>query len=86
MISITFHDEESVKKNFPDYEADCLVDIFGNENEVEEILCSFENVFTDFWGHGTKKKHHVYVMVKDFSHYMDLVIIINNYFNSRENT
>lgn len=85
MISITFHDEESVKKNFPDYEADCLVDIFGNENEVEEILCSFENVFTDFWGYGTKKKHHVYVMVKDFSHYMDLVIIINNYFNSRKN-
>ena len=80
MLSITFHDSESVVRNFPDYEADCLVDIFGTESEVEGALGSFEDTFTNFWGVGNSDEEHIYVMVDNFSHYLDLVIILNDYF------
>lgn len=81
MLAITFHDEESVKKNFPDYEADCLVEIRGSESDVSDILDCTVDAFPNSWGACSKNTFKGYVMVSNFSHYLDFVILLNDYFN-----
>ena len=84
MLSITFHDAESVKKNFPEYEADCLVEIKGKEKDVMALIDSLSSSFNDFWGSGSERKFKGFVMVKDFSHFLDFVIEVNNYFETSD--
>ena len=81
MITITFYDEESVKKNFRDYEADCLVEICGSEADVTNILDCTADAFPNSWGSGSKNNFKGYAMVSNFSHYLDFVILLNDYFN-----
>lgn len=84
MLSITFFDHDSVKKKFPDYEADCLIEIKGKEKEISPLIDSLSDSFNDFWGSGSKDKMSYKIMVKDFSHFLDFVIETNDYFRNAE--
>ena len=81
MLSITFYDAESVKKKFPDYDADCIVEVSGNSKEADSLIDSLSESFSNFWGTGSKSKTVYRIMVKDFSHFLDFVIEVNDYMN-----
>lgn len=81
MLSITFHDHESVVKKFPDYDADCIVEVSGSTEEADNLIDSLSESFNNFWGTGSKNKTTYRIMVKDFSHFLDFVIEVNDYMN-----
>lgn len=81
MLSITFHDHESVVKKFPDYDADCIVEVSGNSKEADNLIDSLSESFSNFWETGSKNKTTYKIMVKDFSHFLDFVIEINDHMN-----
>jgi len=82
MLSITFFDHDSVKKKFPDYDADCLIEIKGKEKEISPLIDSLSDSFSNFWGSGSKDKMSYKIMVNDFSHFLDFVIEVNDYFRN----
>lgn len=84
MLSITFFDHASVKKKFPEYEADCLIEIKGKEKEISPLIDSLSDSFSNFWGSGSKGKMSYKIMVNDFSHFLDFVIEVNNYFETSD--
>lgn len=81
MLSITFYDHESVVKKFPDYDADCIAEVSGNTKEADNLIDSLSESFSNFWGTGSKNKTTYRIMVKDFSHFLDFVIEVNDYLN-----
>lgn len=84
MLSITFFDHESVRKKFPDYVADCLIEIKGKESEISPLINSLSDSFSNFWGSGSNGKMSYKIMVNDFSHFLDFVIETNDYFRNAE--
>lgn len=81
MLSITFYDHESVVKKFPDYDADCIVEVSGNSEEADDLIDSLSESFSNFLGTGSKNKITYRIMVKDISHFLDFVIEVNDYMN-----
>ena len=81
MLSITFYDHESVVKKFPDYDADCIAEVSGNTKEADNLIDSLSESFSNFLGTGSKNKTTYRIMVKDFSHFLDFVIEVNDYLN-----
>ena len=82
MLSITFFDHDSVMKKFPDYEADCLIEIKGKEKDISPLIDSLSDSFSNSWGLGRKDKMTYKIMVKDFSHFLDFVIETTDYFRN----
>lgn len=82
MLSITFFDHDSVKKKFPEYDADCLIEIKGKESDISPLINSLSDSFSNFWGSGSSGKMSYKIMVNDFSHFLDFVIETNDYFRN----
>lgn len=82
MLSITFYDAESVKKKFPDYDADCIVEVSGNSKEADSLIDSLSESFSNFLGTRSRNKMTYKIMVKDFSHFLDFVIETTDYFRN----
>lgn len=81
MLSITFHDHETVVKKFPDYDADCIVEVSGNSKEADNLIDSLSESFSYFWRTYRKNKATYRIVVEDFSHFLDFVIEVNDYIN-----
>ena len=79
MLSVKFYDNEAMKKKYKDREGECLCVISGSEMEVMDVC---DNI-PEFWYSVEKSKniHEAYIVLDDFSHFMDVVIYIQNHFN-----
>ena len=79
MLSVSFLDNEAMHKKYRDKEGECLCVISGSVAEVTDIC---DNI-PEFWYAVEKSKniHEAYIILDDFSHFMDIVIYIQNHFN-----
>ena len=78
MLKIAFYDREAMNKKYTDMVGDCVCVVSGTESEVKN-LC---DCIPEFW-YGVKKsrKYEAYILLKDFSHFLDIVVCVQNYFN-----
>ena len=78
MLKISFYDREAMRKKYKDMEGECLCVITGKQSEVE-TLC--DNIPEFWYGVPKSKEYEAYIILSDFSHYFDVVVYMQNYFN-----
>lgn len=79
MLTVSFYDNEAMHKKFKDREGECLCVISGSAYEVSDVCHNIPEFY--YAVEKSKGMQEAYIVLDDFSHFLDTVIYIQNHFN-----